>query len=72
VGGMPLAELFPTARLESMRTYLREFAAGFGIDHLASPDRLPNTRRARSGVAAARRARPSTFLATIWDTLVPA
>ena len=29
-----------------MREYMRRFAAGFGIEDMGSPDRIPNTRRA--------------------------
>lgn len=45
-GGVSVTALIPGSRLESMREYMRGFAARFGIEDMATPDRLPNTRRA--------------------------
>ncbi len=45
-GGIPVTSLVPRGRLESMREYMGRFAAGFGIEDMTTPDRLPNTRRA--------------------------
>lgn len=45
-GGMPVTALVPRSRLETMRDYLRGFAARFGVDIMETPGRLPNTRRA--------------------------
>lgn len=45
-GGVPVTELFPTAELDEMRTYLEEFAAGFQVGGLRITGHVPNTRRA--------------------------
>ena len=45
-GGRPIAERIPPERLPQLQSGLREFAAAFGVDNLALPERLPNTRRA--------------------------
>ena len=46
LGGMPTTSLVPRDRLEPMRAHMRQFAARFGIDDMAMPEHLPNTRRA--------------------------
>lgn len=51
-GGIAVAERFPNA--EAMSGYLRSFAAGFGIDDLRPPERIPNTRRALAVAQLAR------------------
>ncbi len=51
-GGVAVSAYLPDA--DATFRYVKEFAAGFGIDDLSSPARLANTRRA---MAAARRAR---------------
>ena len=45
-GGMPVTALVPRSRRETMRDYLRGFAARFGVNLMETPERLPNTRRA--------------------------
>ncbi len=44
-GGMQLTDMFPAARVESMREHMKTFAAGFGVGELGSPTRISNTRR---------------------------
>ncbi len=51
-GGVALSSYLRDA--DAMLQYVRQFAAGFGIDDLRAPERLANTRRA---MAAARHAR---------------
>jgi predicted DsbA family dithiol-disulfide isomerase len=51
-GGVQVSAYLPDA--DAMFRYVKEFAAGFGIEDLRPPARLANTRRA---MAAARRAR---------------
>ncbi len=51
-GGVAVSSYLPDA--DAMFRYVKEFAAGFGIEDLRPPARLANTRRA---MAAARRAR---------------
>ncbi len=46
LGGMPVTSLVPRARLERMGAYMPQLAARFGIDNMATPEHLPNTRRA--------------------------
>lgn len=46
LGGMPVTSLVSRARLEGMHAYMRQFAARFGVDNMATPEHLPNTRRA--------------------------
>lgn len=45
VRGVRLADLFPGYHRGERQEYMRDFAAGFGIEGMASPERLPNTRR---------------------------
>lgn len=45
-GGMQVTDMFPAARVESMREYMRTFAAKFGLEDMGSPTRISNTRRA--------------------------
>jgi predicted DsbA family dithiol-disulfide isomerase len=45
-GGMRLSDLFPGRQAQAMHEHLRQFAAGFGITDMGSPEWLPNTRRA--------------------------
>ncbi len=45
-GGMPIAALFGASRTAGMREHMRRFAAGFGIEDMGAPERIPNTRRA--------------------------
>jgi predicted DsbA family dithiol-disulfide isomerase len=45
-GGMPLAALFPAARVPGLKQHLAQFAAGFGVTGIQHPDHIPNTRRA--------------------------
>ena len=42
---MRIADIFPGYRDGGMQEYMRNFAASFGIQSMASPERLPNTRR---------------------------
>ena len=51
---MRLDELLPPERLRGMETYMRDFAARFGIDDFRSRDRVPNTRRALAVAEVAR------------------
>jgi predicted DsbA family dithiol-disulfide isomerase len=51
-GGVGLSSYLPDA--DAMFRYVKEFAAGFGIEDMRPPERVANTRRA---MAAARRAR---------------
>lgn len=44
MGDARLADLFPGYRSGDRLAYMRDFAAGFGIGAMASPERLPNTR----------------------------
>ena len=43
---MRLDEMFPPERLRGMETYMKDFAARFGITDFHHRDRIPNTRRA--------------------------
>ena len=45
MGGISLSRLFPAARSREMREHMKNFAAGFGIKGMNSPEMLPNTRR---------------------------
>jgi predicted DsbA family dithiol-disulfide isomerase len=45
VGGMPIWSLYSSKQTGARQEYMRNFAAGFGIENMASPDTLPNTRR---------------------------
>lgn len=69
VGGMPLARLVPPGRLESMRAFLRDFAARFGIDNMPQPEHVPNTRRV---LAMAEYARDHARLDAFRDTAMTA
>jgi len=40
-----IADIFPGYQDGGRREYMRNFAASFGIQGMASPERLPNTRR---------------------------
>lgn len=51
---MRLDEYFPRERMKRMASYMREFAARFGIDDFQTRDRIPNTRRALALAEAAR------------------
>ena len=51
---MRLDEFLPPERLRGMETYMREFAARFGIDDFRQQDRIPNTRRALAVAEVAR------------------
>jgi predicted DsbA family dithiol-disulfide isomerase len=51
---MRLDEYFPPDRLRGMESYMREFAARFGIDDFRSRERIPNTRRALALAEVAR------------------
>ena len=42
-GGMPVTDLFPAARLDSMRAYIERFAQDFEVA-MGAPEWLPNTR----------------------------
>jgi predicted DsbA family dithiol-disulfide isomerase len=53
-GGMPITAFVPPARRSGMIEYMRRFAAGFGVEQMGSPDRIPNTRRALAMVEFAR------------------
>ena len=44
IGGVLLERLFPGYQTSDQREYMRNFAAGFGINDMASPESLPNTR----------------------------
>lgn len=44
-GGIPLERYFRGRRVEDVQSYLRNFARGFGIEDMKTPDHLPNTRR---------------------------
>ena len=44
VGGVLLERLFPGYQDSEQREYMRNFAASFGIEDMASPESLPNTR----------------------------
>jgi predicted DsbA family dithiol-disulfide isomerase len=45
-GERPITERIPPERLPQLQSGPHEFAAAFGVDNLALPERLPNTRRA--------------------------
>ncbi|MBI4284282.1 MAG: DsbA family protein [Chloroflexi bacterium] len=45
-GGVPLSRLFPASPTKERRQHMRDFAAAFGIADMASPEIVPNTRRA--------------------------
>lgn len=53
-GGTPVTAFGSQDRLDDMRSYIRDFAARFGIGDLATPDRIPNTRRALAVAELAR------------------
>ncbi len=65
-GGVAISSILRDA--DAMLRYVRQFAAGFGIDDLRPPERVANTRRA---MAAARRAgevgRLERFSAAAYD-----
>jgi predicted DsbA family dithiol-disulfide isomerase len=44
-GGVLLESIFPGYKNSGQRDYMRSFAASFGIEEMASPESLPNTRR---------------------------
>jgi predicted DsbA family dithiol-disulfide isomerase len=65
-GGLPLDRWLPNA--EGMLRYVREFAARFGLDDLAPPTTLANTRRALAVAEHARdRGRLEAFRAEAFD-----
>lgn len=41
-----MTQLIPAARMKDIREYMENFASGFGIYDMQTPERLPNTRRA--------------------------
>ena len=43
---MRFDDYFPPERLQGMETYMKSFAARFGIDGFRQRERIPNTRRA--------------------------
>ena len=51
---MRLDQYFPPWRLAGMETYMKNFAAQFGIDDFRSRERIPNTRRALARAEVAR------------------
>ena len=51
---MPLDALIPRERLHGMSAYMKNFAAGFGIDDFEPRERVPNTRRALAVAEVAR------------------
>ena len=64
VGGKPTTSLFPADRVVGMHSYLKNFAAKFGIKDLRLSEHLPNTRRA---LAMAEYAREQGQLPAFWD-----
>ena len=51
---MGLDELFPPERLRGMESYMKEFAARFGVTDFRQRQRIPNTRRALALAEVAR------------------
>lgn len=51
---MQLDEYFPPQRVAEMASYMKSFAARFGIDDFRQRDRIPNTRRALALAEVAR------------------
>ncbi len=54
VGGVELDRVFGPGTVEQMRSYMRRFAAGFGVTDMRQPARMPNTRRALAAAEFAR------------------
>lgn len=54
---MRLDEYFPPERLHGMSSYMKNFAAQYGIDDFVQRERVPNTRRALALAEVAREER---------------